>query len=250
MGKYDVWRELFAQEDRAEFRVAFEELERQLGSKLPKSARRYVAWWHGYPQNVWEQYGFKASPSFGTGQVVFRRAGVARPRSPRPPEGRIEGRTEPPLAAPSGNAWYWEGEVQATIVTYLATSGWRILAVTDTASRAAGTDIVATRDGRTLHVEVKGYPSAVYATGERKGQLKPTHPATQARQWFAGALLKAAMIRGDTSDDLVAIGLPRFETYENLVARCALVLERSEIEVIWVDSDGRIWSGIESSDSR
>lgn len=137
-------------------------------------------------------------------------------------------------------AWHWEGRVQAVIVSGLARDGWMIQAVADTASRAAGTDIVAVKGDQRLHVEVKGYPAVVYARGENKGQQKPSHPATQARQWFAGALLKAAVHRADHPHDLVAMGLPRFETYRNLVERISVTLERAGIGVIWVASDGDI----------
>ncbi len=136
--------------------------------------------------------------------------------------------------------WYWEGHVQASVISGLATTGWRVLAVADTQSRAAGTDIVAETDGKKLHVEVKGYPSSTYARGDRKGQPKPTYPATQARHWFAGALMKAAMLRGDHPDDHVAMGLPAFETYSSLVGRVADTLAASSIDVIWVDQTGEI----------
>lgn len=136
--------------------------------------------------------------------------------------------------------WHWEGRVQAVIVSGLARDGWMIQAVADTASRAAGTDIVAVKGDQRLHVEVKGYPAAIYARGENKGKPKPTHPATQARQWFAGAVLKAAVHRADHPHDLVAMGLPRFETYRNLVERISATLVRAGIGVIWVDRDGDI----------
>lgn len=98
--------------------------------------------------------------------------------------------------------------------------------------------MIAERDGRKLHVEVKGYPSSTYERGDRKGQPKPTHPATQARQWFAGASLKAAMLRGDHPDDDVAIGLRAFETYVSLVRRGAMALATSSVDVIWVNQNG------------
>lgn len=136
--------------------------------------------------------------------------------------------------------WYWEGHVQASVVSGLATSGWRVLAVADTQSRAAGTDIVAEKDGRRLHVEVKGYPSNTYARGGKQGEPKPHHPASQARQFFAGALMKAAMLRGDHPEDAIAIALPAFETYSSLVRRVSSTLASSFIEVIWVEESGDV----------
>lgn len=134
----------------------------------------------------------------------------------------------------------WEGTIQAGIVAALVHEGWSIMSVASTQKRAQGTDIVGAREDELLHIEVKGFPSTSYARGERQGQPKPTHPATQARQWFAGALLKAAMLRGDHPGDRVALGLPDVETYRNLVQRTSSVLSRSEIELIWVDRQGRV----------
>ena len=145
-----------------------------------------------------------------------------------------------PVSEPADPDWFWEGHVQSYVVSGLASSGWRIVSVANTQTRATGTDVVAEKDGRRLHVEVKGYPSSTYARGDRRGQPKPTHPATQARHWFAGALLKAAMLRGDHPSDGVAIGLPVFETYLSLVRRISSTLLVASIDLIWVDQSGDV----------
>lgn len=139
-----------------------------------------------------------------------------------------------------GRAWHWEGYVQASVVRHLAAAGWDILAVANTEQRSQGTDVVAARNGARLHVEVKGYPLNTYARGVRQGQAKPTQPATQARVWFAGALLKAAMLRNEHPDDLVAMAFPSFETYKALASRVSLTLTASRIGVIWLTKDGSI----------
>lgn len=247
MRKYDPWRALFERATKDELRFTISDLEARLGSKLPPSARSYQGWWHGHQHNIWEQYGFKAAPSLGSGQVVFRRTGVRRPSAAHHVDHlqgndaseNAEGQGGPgPGTEPSSGDWRWEGAVQASIVSQLARDGWSIRSVADTAARAVGTDIVAFKNGQSLRVEVKGYPTSVYARGERKGEPKPTHPATQARHWYAGALLRAAIERGDHPTDLVAIGLPDAETYRNLVTRTQLVLLRSQIDVIWVHGAG------------
>lgn len=144
------------------------------------------------------------------------------------------------ISVAGASPWHWEGNVQASIVEGLVAAGWRVQAVSDTESRSPGTDIIATRDGRRLHVEVKGYPTTTYARGEKKGERKPTAPATQARVWMAGALLKAAMLRDDYPDDLVAIGLPVFDTYRALVDRTRLTFQLSGIGLVWVHKDGGV----------
>lgn len=81
VGKYDAWRALFGEATADEFRLSIDQLEERLGSRLPRSARQHQAWWHGdRPHTVWEQCGFKASPSLRLGQVVFKRVGA--PPSP------------------------------------------------------------------------------------------------------------------------------------------------------------------------
>lgn len=151
--------------------------------------------------------------------------------------GHVTASSESELLDPN---WHWEGQVQASIVTGLAANGWRVMSVANTESRTAGTDIVADKDGRRLHVEVKGYPSDTYALGERRGQPKPTHPATQARVWFAGAVMKAAMLRNDHPEDQIAIGLPSFGTYRTLAERVSVTLDGARLGLIWVDDSGHV----------
>ncbi len=43
-------------------------------------------------------------------------------------------------------------------MTALAVDGWRILSVANTATKEHGIDVIASRDGQTAGVEVKGYP--------------------------------------------------------------------------------------------
>jgi hypothetical protein len=83
-----------------------------------------------------------------------------------------------------------EEAVQGRLVGYLVKEGWQILRVAQTAARERGTDLLAARDGRTLAVEVKGYTGLSYSDPRRAGEVKPTQPATQARHWYAQAVLK------------------------------------------------------------
>lgn len=113
-----------------------------------------------------------------------------------------------------------------------------ILAVADTQARAHGTDIVASRDGHRLLIEVKGFPSDVYARGPMEGQKKPTLPATQARVWFASALMAALILRDENAESAVAIGLPDFTTYRSLADKVADSLDRLDVRFIWVHENG------------
>ena len=91
--------------------------------------------------------------------------------------------------------WYWEGNIQNQIALYLKSIGWSIEHLSDTASSKRGIDIRARNGDQVLLVEVKGYPSNRYYRGPKKGQLKPTPPTSQARHWFAGALLSALLMK-------------------------------------------------------
>lgn len=71
---------------------------------------------------------------------------------------------KPPTAAatatPPEQPWYWEGNVQAALARHLGQAGWKIEQTADTASRERGIDLVATRSGERMAVEVKGYPAS------------------------------------------------------------------------------------------
>jgi len=76
--------------------------------------------------------------------------------------------------------WFWEGNVQATVVRHLAELGAIVQSVADTATKARGTDVVATLGGRHVHIEVKGWPSTSYADPRRASEIKRTQPTLQA----------------------------------------------------------------------
>ncbi|MFL6140444.1 MAG: winged helix-turn-helix domain-containing protein [Labedaea sp.] len=95
---------------------------------------------------------------------------------------------DPPPAAPvyppatHHDDWFWEGNVQSMVVRHLASRDAALRSVADTASKARGTDVVATLDGQMLHIEVKGWPSSSYADPRRAGEVKelnrPCRPST------------------------------------------------------------------------
>lgn len=140
---------------------------------------------------------------------------------------------------PTDDDWAWEGNVQSRVVTHLAGTGWKIVAVADTARREQGMDIVAERDGTRLLVEVKGWPSKTYARGERAGQPKPTQPSTQAGIWFAEGLT-TLIRRGAGPGVQLALGLPDKQRYRSLLGQANWALRRLEITVYLVSADGSV----------
>ena len=136
--------------------------------------------------------------------------------------------------------WFWEGNVQASLVAHLELEGWDITNQADTASREHGIDIVAVRHGKRLSVEVKGFPSTTYARGERAGQPKPTQPASQARQWFSHALLSVMLMRHKQPDAVIALAFPDYPTYRSLVDRTDLSLDLLGVGVFFVQEGGAV----------
>lgn len=144
------------------------------------------------------------------------------------------------MSDPIDRPWFWEGRVQASLATFLTADGWDVRAVADTESKVPGIDLLATKAGRWLAVEVKGYPNTTYDHGPRRGQPKPTQPSNQARQWFSHALLGMMLLRDTRPDAEIAICFPEFVTYTKLVARTAVSFGLLGFGVYFIREDGSV----------
>ncbi|WP_319462716.1 hypothetical protein [Micromonospora sp. RTP1Z1] len=151
-----------------------------------------------------------------------------------------------PASYPSDAAreWFWEGNVQARLCSWLTQQGWSLTQVMNTASRQQGTDIEARHGSLRLHVEVKGYPSKSYADHRRSAETKPTQASTQAGHWYAHALLKAVRLRDANPRDTVAMAFPDFGRYRNLLAETRRSLAALRIDAFLVAEAGDVhrWS--------
>ena len=136
--------------------------------------------------------------------------------------------------------WYCEQNVVVSVVTFLKQNGWVIESIADTESRARGADILAQRNGRILIVEVKGYPSTVYARGPNKGKAKPTKPGVQARHWYSHVLLDALLRQSEYPHAQVAIALPRFPVFTKLIARTQTALRKLGIDLYLVSETANV----------
>ena len=136
--------------------------------------------------------------------------------------------------------WHTEANVQALLVTALATVGWRILSVANTATKEHGIDVIAARDGQTAGIEVKGFPSRAYADPVRAGEQKRTSPSTQAGHWYSQAVLAAMRLRGKEPSWRSVIALPDFPRYRDLHAETVGSLVAADIEVWWVNQTGAL----------
>ncbi len=134
-----------------------------------------------------------------------------------------------PLPRPdSGRLWYWEGNIQNCLARWLRQQGYIIRQEANTATREAGTDIIAERaSGQELWVSVKGYPE------------RSTH--VQARHWFAGALFDLVLYRNERTDVALAIALPDgFATYLNLAIRTLWLRNAMPFSIYWIAESGDV----------
>ncbi len=136
--------------------------------------------------------------------------------------------------------WFWEGNVVEAIVRFLVQAGWTIEAKADTHSRERGVDIQASRDGRTLLVEAKGYPAKTYRDPRRAGEVKPTNLTNQAQQWYSHALLKVMRLQTKYPHALVALGFPDFPRYRALFKGTHGGLAKLGVAMLTVRADGHV----------
>jgi hypothetical protein len=136
--------------------------------------------------------------------------------------------------------WFWEGHVQKRLRAYFVTRGWSVISEADCLKRERGIDLHLGRDGHRLAIEVKGFPSATYARGSKKGQPKRTSATLQAKHWFAEALLSAILCQALHPDDRVAIAFPDFPRYQSLIDSTRHALEKLEVGVFLVRANGTV----------
>ncbi len=134
------------------------------------------------------------------------------------------------LVENSERPWFWEGNVQSAVIQHLVLQGYRISSVADTASHQTGKDIVAAKNGRTLWVTVKGYP-----TGTEK-----TNASTQARHWFSHAVFDIVAWHGENPDADLALALPDYRTYRRLAERVRWLQPVARFAFLWVGKDGGV----------
>lgn len=134
--------------------------------------------------------------------------------------------------------WFWEGNVVETLEKHFKNLGWSIVCKADTASRQSGVDLHAKMGDTELLIEAKGYPSTTYQRGARQGRPKPTKPTTQARHWYAQALLCAMLMQNDHPSSIVAIAFPEFPVFTRMVDRTKESLQKLGLRVIFLSEGG------------
>jgi hypothetical protein len=77
--------------------------------------------------------------------------------------------------------------------------------------------------------------------GIKKGDPKPTDPRLQAKHWFAELLLSLLIQKSKGPATLLAMGLPKFETYQRLLNKTEH--KKLGFTCFIVDQDGNIEIG-------
>jgi len=127
-----------------------------------------------------------------------------------------------------GQPWYWEGNIQSAIVSWLSQNEYKVYSVADTTQRTLGKDIIAeSSNGKKLWITVKGYPEK--------------SPHAQARHWFAEAIFDLVLYRDESYSVDLAIGLPyKFRTYMNLSKKLGWLKKNLPFKIFWVSQKGKV----------
>lgn len=136
--------------------------------------------------------------------------------------------------------WFWEGNVVDALARSLAGKGWKIESQADTRSKEQGVDLRASKNGTTLLVEAKGYPSTSYRDPRRAAEHKPTNPMNQAQQWYSHALLKVLRLQTAHPQAKVALAFPDFPRYRALFGETKLALEKLGVAMLFLNANGNV----------
>ncbi len=224
--------------------LSFPKLEQILGFRLCHSALTYKAWWSNgltspSSQNTsWLSAGWKVNHVDLQGKLVtFTRSGASSPNHPASPPA-------PSNLMPETEEWYLEKNVQHTIAALLRTSGWSVRTA-DTDHHQHGIDILARKDPIALAIEVKGYPSATFASGPYKGEVKSNHSGhtnrnLQATHYFSDVLVEVIKRKTQHPTFHIAIALPDFAVYHSSVKATWWAFTSLGIGVYWVTKRGHV----------
>lgn len=140
----------------------------------------------------------------------------------------IKSKINPDIKLEKVQPWYWEGNMQSSLISWLVLKGYSIQSAANTKAHSKGKDIIAINPAKQkLWISVKGYPE--------KSQN------TQARHWFSSAIFDLLLYRNESSSAILALGMPDgFTTYLNLAARMDWLFKVLPFKIYWVDKNGHI----------
>ncbi len=145
-------------------------------------------------------------------------------------EGKQPPPTPPNVKPDNVKPWFWEGNVQTSVVRYLEQRDYVIRSAANTASKERGKDIEAEHDGEILWITVKGYPEGT----------KRTHPSTQAGHWFKQATFDILQYRGENGEARLGMALPDFPRYRSLAQKIKWFQPVAKFTYYWVQESGKV----------
>jgi hypothetical protein len=95
VGKYEPLSDFLRKQRTDQIALTFEEIERIVGFKLPRSAKEYRAWWSNNPSNsvmtkAWLDAGFESEAvDMESRKLVFRRVKRSTSSTEHPPSGAV-----------------------------------------------------------------------------------------------------------------------------------------------------------------
>lgn len=124
--------------------------------------------------------------------------------------------------------WFWEGNVQESVIEHLKKQGYSITRTANTATREPGKDIVASKGVQVIWVTVKGFPEGTTRT----------QPSTQAGHWFKQGLFDVLAWRGENRDAEIAYALPDYPRYRKLAEKIKWLQPIVRFSFFWVRENG------------
>ena len=126
--------------------------------------------------------------------------------------------------------WFWEGNVQTTIVLYLEQLDYNLIFAANTGTRQRGKDIKAEINGDEVWISVKGYPEGT----------KNTPAPTQAGHYFKDVVFDIIKYREENKTIKLGIGFPDFPKYRTLAKTITWFKPVADFKYYWVNENGEV----------
>lgn len=141
--------------------------------------------------------------------------------------------------------WFYEGNISRTLINHFTQIGFTVLKDNSNNIKKRGVDIIIKKSTSFIVMEVKGYPTHSHTKGINKGKPKVTKPEQQAKHWFKEVFITAILNYKDFKDNpnlKLAIGLPKFKVYEELVHDIEGYFSINNLEfiVFFVDKNSQV----------
>lgn len=136
--------------------------------------------------------------------------------------------------------WFKEGNVSKKLKEWFESQDYMIEQFVEN-KKKRGKDMVVSKNGKRIVIEVKGYPSKYYVDPRKQGHEKKTSPTLQARHWFSHALLSLMKAKSDSPKSIVAMGLPYSNRYENLIEGVSYAAKLMGLQFYFVKKDGSVY---------